>query len=239
MPGTAFVVGRSAFHTVWAGQADPDPEYAAAFTDRAAAEDHARRLDREYKRANHPVEPNPFDRHRLDELTSFPEYALRDWLLDAGISPPAVAALPTGQQLRGLTAEQKEEEIELAGRRVWADWWAAVMVGKTLTAEQTERVWEGFNLYAFHVVRPVEAADPVPPAAGPAPPQVYAVVHRHWSFNDSFYDETQALLRVFRTRVAAEAECKRLNSETQPGEDGRDEWYTFTVLPLDYDPAEG
>lgn len=229
MSGTAYVVERKGD--------DPGPEYRAVFTNREAAEEHARRLDREFKRATNPVEPNPLHEQRLEDLTSLPEFALRDWLLDADIPPPAVAVVPTNMQMLGLTMGQKEEEIEYAGRRVWLDWWQAVMIGRTLSAEQTTRVWEAFNLYSFYQVSAVTA--PEVEGGRAVPGRLFAVVQRHWVFNDSFHEEHQHLLRVYRTREAAEAECRRMEIDTAPpDEDGGDDWYRFTVVELEHNPAE-
>ena len=66
-------------------------------------------------------------------LSTFPEYAFRDWLMDAGITPPA----GTDQS-------------------VWAGWWDA-----GLPDELRAKVWEGLNRVRFHDViarRPSEVA---------------------------------------------------------------------------------
>lgn len=57
-------------------------------------------------------------------LTTFPEYAFRDWLLDADITSPA------GTELK-----------------VWADWWYA-----GLPDAHKAKVWEGLNRVRFHDV---------------------------------------------------------------------------------------
>ena len=236
MPNAAYVVCRTPFRSIWSGRDEPNVAYEVVFGERSAAEDYARQLDREYKRSKNPVEPNPFLDHRLEELSSLPEFALRDWLLDADIPPPGVAVRPTSKQLAGLSLEDKEAAIEAAERRVWVEWWDRVMIGKTLTAEQLARVWEAFNRHSLYGVQAVDAPEPIPSRTNSG--RVYAVLQNQWVYNDSFYDESTALLRVFRNREQAEAECLRLNIDVIPTEDGPDESYQFTVVVLKYNPAE-
>jgi hypothetical protein len=230
-----YIVRRKIDRSVMDPQYAPHPadQYTAAFADREAAEEHARRLDRDYKRAEQPVEPNPFRYHRLDELTSLPEFALRDWLQDADIPLPAVAVPPTAKRLRGLTPEQKEEEIEFAQREVWTDWWDKVMVGKALAAEQAERVWEGFNLYTFHEAVEVELVGP--PRL--QPDRVYAVVHSHWEYGDDWYYGANDATWVYRTREQADDVCRTLNFENRPPENWNGGEYTFVVVELEHNPG--
>ena len=82
MPGTVYVVCRTAFHTVWSRNTDANLTYEGVSTDLASAEDYARRLDRQFKLTESAVETNPLRDHRLDELSSLTERALRDRLLD-------------------------------------------------------------------------------------------------------------------------------------------------------------
>ena len=110
------------------------------------------------------------------------------------------------------------------------------MIGGGLTAEQKIRVWEAFDRYTFHTVRKVDS--PHTRQSGPMPRKVYAVVQNHWEYNDSYYDESEALLRVFLTRAEAAAECQKLDFDTRPSEDGSDDRYTFEVIALDHNPAE-
>lgn len=67
-------------------------------------------------------------------LSTFPEYAFRDWLLDADITPP-----------------------DGTGLNAWADWWEWPPFGPSARA----KVWEGLNRVRFHDViarRPSEVA---------------------------------------------------------------------------------
>lgn len=66
-------------------------------------------------------------------LSTFPEYAFRDWLLDADITPPAGTDLSA-----------------------WADWWQGMF-----PESHRRQVWEGLNLVRFHDViarRPSQTA---------------------------------------------------------------------------------
>jgi hypothetical protein len=70
------------------------------------------------------------------EQTSLPEFALRDWLVDAGIDPPKAGA--------GTTA--------------WKQWWAKA--SKLWTREQRDRAWEALDRVRFADVE-VRPASPV------------------------------------------------------------------------------
>jgi hypothetical protein len=93
-----------------------DPELGApvkAFTDPNAAEAFRRGLERQ-ERANR----NPFQHgQELSELTSLPEGPLRDWLLDAGLTPPK--AKLNLAVLSGWWGHHEEEMTELQRDKVW------------------------------------------------------------------------------------------------------------------------
>jgi hypothetical protein len=73
---------------------------------------------------------NPFRcGQHLGDLTLLPEYAFRDWLLEAGIDLPSQ---------------------NLANTENWANWWNNQK--NHLTAEQRERVWAGLGKIRFFSV---------------------------------------------------------------------------------------
>ena len=236
MTGTVYVVCRTGFGTTGSAKADQTPTYEGGFLDRDSAEEFSRHLDTELLLSGDLVAINPLREHRLDELTSLPERALRERLQDAGVSLPATSDRPTAKELTGLSLEKKEEAIDSAIRKVWVEWWDRILLGGGLPVEQKRRVWEAFDLYTFHTIREVDA--PGTRVNEPMPWKVYAVVQNHWEYNDSFYDESEAMLRVYRAREEAEAECHRLNIDTQPSE-GSDESYSFKVVTLILNPGEG
>jgi len=117
---------------------DAKGQYLGTFTTREAAEEHVRQLDQESKRSLDPTTLNPFADVPFDELTTFPNYALRDWLRDADIEPPPV-----------LPAKFAHRE-----QQTWVDWWN--QSAGEWTAAQLERVWHGLNLHRHVEVEVVE-----------------------------------------------------------------------------------
>jgi hypothetical protein len=109
---------------------------------------------------------------------------LHDWLMDAGIDPPA----------------------KLKGHASWAEWWDETS-GKW-TAEQRAHAWAALDKVRFFAVteeRPGRKA--------------YVIQELHWAWHDEptlIADyEGGLVVRAFRSRAAAEAECERLNRECQ------------------------
>jgi hypothetical protein len=104
-----------------------DPEAGApvkAFTDANAAEKFRRGLERQARAGR-----NPFQHGReLAHLTSLPEGPLRDWLLDAGLTPP-------------------KEELNVA---VLSLWWEQHSEG--MPELQRDKVWEALDLLRFYTV---------------------------------------------------------------------------------------
>jgi hypothetical protein len=98
-----------------------------AFTDVARAEALRAELERDFR-----GQLNPFRYGRgLDDWTSWPEGVFRDWLLDAGLDPPAARA----------------------GASAWVAWWDA---GQAALSElQRERVWEALDGVRFFAVLPL------------------------------------------------------------------------------------
>jgi hypothetical protein len=93
------------------------------FSDRGRAEALCAELERDFRGRF-----NPFLYGRgLDDWTSWPECVLRDWLLDAGLSPPESGADPAD----------------------WVAWWEA---HQPLTELQRQRVWEGLDRVRFFAV---------------------------------------------------------------------------------------
>jgi len=91
------------------------------------------------------------------------------------------------------------------GTTDWAGWWKKS--GKKLSPEKRESVWEALDKMRFFMVR----EEPVRPVG-------YAVVEVHWEYNDNYYDANPScgqLLKVYRLRERAEAECARRNEEAR------------------------
>jgi hypothetical protein len=74
---------------------------------------------------------NPFDYcSTLDDCTSFHPNVLRDWLLDAGLTPPT----PTSKN----------------DLKTWKVWWNRS--NKTMTEQQRAKVWEALDRFCFFEV---------------------------------------------------------------------------------------
>ena len=104
-----------------------DPEVGApvkAFTDRNAAEAFRLRLERQARSGRNPFQHG----HELADLTALPEGPLRDWLLDAGLTPP----------------KWKLNPVALSG---WWDHHAHQM-----TEIQRDKVWEALDRVRFYTV---------------------------------------------------------------------------------------
>lgn len=87
------------------------------------------------------------------------------------------------------------------GAANWPAWWKKNQ--KALGAAGRAAVWEALDKVRFFAVR-----------EEPAKPVGYAVVQINWEYNDEFYDahaEQGEVLRVFRTRERAQAECDDSN----------------------------
>jgi hypothetical protein len=105
----------------------PDPEVGApvkAFTDSNAAEAFRLKLERQARAGRNPFQHG----HELADLTSLPEGLLRDWLLDAGLTPPT----------EGLSV------------LLLFDWWERH--GEGMTELQCGRVWEALDRLRFYTV---------------------------------------------------------------------------------------
>jgi hypothetical protein len=84
----------------------------------------------------------------------------------------------------------------------WGTWWQKS--GKKLTAEHKAIVWEALDKLRFFTVR----EEPVRPVG-------YAVLEVNWEYNDEYFDadsEGGNLVKVFRSRERAEAECANRNT---------------------------
>ncbi|QDU23741.1 hypothetical protein [Urbifossiella limnaea] len=211
----------------------PAEQYWAVFGTRAEAEEHARRLHREFVRGpdpfSHPSGRDLFG-ERFEDLTSLPELAFRDWLVDLDVEPPEVIQPTDPEPYRSPDMTDREWRQEQARwakrwaewtperrkherdrhtaaltREAWKRWWERVVVDGTLTPDQLAHVWAGLNKVEFFEVVEVPAADPPPPAAT----TVYAVVHEHWEYDDWVYGGANDPLAAFGTRAAAEAELAR------------------------------
>jgi hypothetical protein len=105
----------------------PDPEAGApikAFTDRNAAEAFRLSLERQARAGCNPFQHG----HDLADLTALPEGPLRDWLLDAGLTPP----------------KWKLNPVVLSG------WWD--QHAEAMTELQRDKVWEALDRVRFYTV---------------------------------------------------------------------------------------
>jgi hypothetical protein len=94
------------------------------------------------------------------------------------------------------------------GATDWAGWWKKNQ--KKLGAEKCAAVWEVLDKVRFFAVN-----------EEPARPVGYAVIEIHWEYNDEYYaadEEGGRLVKVYRSRERAAAECARMN------ESAREEW---------------
>jgi hypothetical protein len=104
-----------------------DPEAGApvkAFTDPNAAEAFRLGLERQARAGRNPFQHGP----ELSHLTSLPAGPLRDWLLDAGLTPP-------------------KEELSLAALSGWWD-----RHSQEMTELQRDKVWEALDLLCYYTV---------------------------------------------------------------------------------------
>jgi hypothetical protein len=96
-------------------------------------------------------------------------------------------------------------ESKTDGTTNWAAWWKKYQ--KKLGAEKRAAVWEVLDKVRFFAVR----EEPVRPVG-------YAVVEVHWNYNDEYYDadaDGGKLVKVYRSRERAEAECSRRCEEAR------------------------
>jgi hypothetical protein len=94
------------------------------------------------------------------------------------------------------------------GTGEWAKWWKKHR--KQLGAEKRAAVWEILDKVRFYGVK----EQPVRPVG-------YAVLGVNWEYNDEYYDanpQSGKLVKVFRSRERAEAECEKQN------EAAREQW---------------
>jgi len=166
----------------------PQEQYWAAFPDKAAAIEHAIRLDRAEILIN-GIDTNPINRG-IEPVSSLPEPVFCDWLMEAGIEPPA----PVKDM-----------------RSAWRAWWDRVVTQRNvLTRNQLAHLLEGLDRLPLQVyeVEEVESVDE------PTSTQtVYAVVDSFWRYNDATFDGANKGLKVYRTKHQALAERDRLASE--------------------------
>ena len=119
--------------------------------------------------------------------TSLDAPRLHDWLMDAGIEPPA----------------------HPNQHAAWAAWWDES--ARTWSAEQREHAWAAFDKVRFY-----EVTEEHPTR------KAYVVVELNWLWEDeptldADY-EGGNMVRAFRSKANAEAECGRLNRERQAQE---------------------
>jgi hypothetical protein len=96
-------------------------------------------------------------------------------------------------------------EAKKDGITNWSAWWKKNQ--KKLGPEKRAAVWEILDKVRFFTVR-----------EEPARPVGYAVIEINWEYNDEYFDadpEGGRLLKVYRTRERAEAECARRNEEVR------------------------
>ena len=243
---------------------EPNDLYLAAFDDHASAEGHAATL---HRTAFLDCGPELLGRygetplaHGLAEVTSLPEFALRDFLLDGGVDPPdpvepadpepcrssgmsdhawAVEQRRWANWWSGLSRGRQQEErrrwAEERSRQAWEWWWRDVVAGGRLTPEQPLQVCEAFNtLRLFEVVESSRVMHP------PTASAVYAVVHTRWVYADTWDFDSHDVVGVFPTRKAAYAELARRRRECADDRDiGPPHADDLTVVELPFDPEDG
>jgi hypothetical protein len=104
----------------------------------------------------------------------------------------------------------------------WAEWWRKNQ--KKFGPTKRAAVWEVLDKVRFFAVR----EEPVRTVG-------YAVIEVHWNYNDEYYDadsEGGRLVKVYRSRERAEAECALRNEEAREG------WgdYSSDEEPPAFDP---
>jgi hypothetical protein len=100
-----------------------------AFTDPARAAEVRDEMERKAREGK-----NPFEYGRsFKERTSMPAQVFRDWLADAGLTPP---------------------EVYADGRVNWRVWWTTNEPG--MTAFQRAKVWEALDRVRFYSVVALE-----------------------------------------------------------------------------------
>lgn len=116
--------------------------------------------------------------------TSLDAPRLHDWLMDAGIEPPA----------------------KPKGHETWVAWWDES--SREWSAEQRAHAWAALDKVRFFAVseeRPNRKA--------------YVIQELNWRWEDepTLYADYEGgnMVRAFRSKVAADAECDRLNKERQ------------------------
>lgn len=226
MADTTFVVRHKNASHPNIGPADLNPLYEAAFDTREEAERHAVRADREAKRRRTKDPHDPFHLAftladgqwppRLEHITSLSPNALADWFVDAGVEP-----LPS----------------EAAGQHdPLGEWWRRLVQAWWLTPDQWELVWDALDrIYLYEVAEVPAVVTPNPEV----PAVVYAVVDRHWDYDDSEFTGGNELLTVYRTREAAEAVAEERTRHPRAWE-RQDPWtdwsYDTVVVELKLNP---
>jgi hypothetical protein len=217
---------------------EADAQYSATFTDRAAAEEHARRLDWHDKMTRKPADFDPFPWGATwDQICTMPPPILRDWLRDEDIEPAGeIKSLP--KHIRSFSDEVTP----------WRHWWRELVAPKKgkpkkLTKAQWERIWLGLNRFTTTEVveAPPDAALTKAAAGRKRPTVVYAVVHRDWHYNDEGYVGSNGVQLVYRTRAAAEKARDREEREIEPAlREYPSVAYEYVVVELPLDQvAEG
>jgi hypothetical protein len=131
---------KPAWFGVWSYKASKNGGVIRAFADRRRAESFCAKL--EGRKRSKPLSPgvNPFVCSRkyemqYDQVSSFPEPVLDDWLRDAGLTPP-VSLFP--QPGRPRCSHD------------WYYWWR--QTAPRMTPEQRRRVWEALDRVRFYEV---------------------------------------------------------------------------------------
>ena len=215
---------------------DPAAHYVAAFADQAAAEAHLREVDWTYKVTQYHVGMNPLKWAYVPRPSSLPEFALRDWLIEAGLPVPE-RPLPVLPKQKGESVRDHQKRCDDAETTVWSAWWGRVVCKGRLTAAQREKVWEAFDGITFHEIE--EVAEPADADPRADPEIVYAIVLKSWEYGDDWYYGDNRVRTVYRTREAAEAERDRLAADTR----WQDEWnggpHEYIVVELLHEPHTG
>lgn len=99
---------------------------------------------------------------------------------------------------------------KLKGHATWVEWW--LLESRKWTAEQRAHAWAAMDKVQFFTV-----------TEEPAGRKAYVIQELNWRWEDepTLYADYEGgkVVRAFRSKKAAEAECARLNAERQSQDD--------------------
>lgn len=196
------------------GTADPGEQFWGVYPTRQTAERAARELDHADMTVN-GTDEKPFA-GGFAAATTFPVYALRDWMLDADIP------VPDGDTITD-----------------WRLWWIKMRdADRPISRPQFRHLLAALNRMSLSIYEVVPV--PVAPEVD-GPGSVFAVIDRRWMYDDEKYDGDNTPLAVYRTREEAEAYREGLATGPRPRLPDRwsDAIEECVVIELPVEPEEG